>query len=337
MEPLLYVVIALLVVLIMVTLYLLLQRRQTGPSGESLTLLQNQLADSLARQDTQIAQLTEQVSRTMDALRTQTTERLDKVGTTMGNLHQQLGRLGEAATSIQAIGREVRSLQDILQSPKLRGNLGEWTLQQLLAEVLPAEHFTLQHTFANNTTVDALVNLSDHKIPIDAKFPLESFSQMLVAAEPTERQKRRRTFLRDIRKHIESIAQKYIRPDEGTLDFALMYIPAENVYYEAILSPQTDELDIAALGRQHQVVLVSPNLLYAYLRLIATGLRGLQIEKNAHRIIEQLSQLDQDLKLVEEEFQTLGKHLGNAKNKYDDTAKRLDRFGLRLRSMEKQQ
>ena len=334
MESLLYVIIALLVVVMAAVWVLASRRREAGPSADSLGLLQGQLADSLGRQDQRLGQLSEQLAKSLDAMRLQTGERLDKVGSTMGDLRQQLGQLGEAAKGIQQVGSEVRQLQDILQSPKLRGNLGEWSLENLLAEVLPRDAYHLQYSFRSGNKVDALVELASGKVCIDAKFPLENFRAMLEAGDESTRQKQRKVFLRDVKKRIDEIAQRYIVPDEGTLDFALMYIPAENVYYETIISHSNAEPDINAYGREKKVFAVSPNLLYGYLMIIATGLKGLQIEKNAKRIYQQLTRLGNDLGTMEEDFQTLGKHLNNAKAKYDDTGRKLDQFGLQLRSLE---
>jgi DNA recombination protein RmuC len=215
--------------------------------------------------------------------------------------------------------------------------LGEWSLENLLSEILPREAYHLQYSFRSGNKVDALVELATGRVCVDAKFPLENFRAMLGAGDELVRQKQRKVFLRDVKKRIDEIADRYIVPDEGTLDFALMYIPAENVYYETVISHSDGEPDIGVYSREKKVFAVSPNLLYGYLMIIATGLQGLQIEKNAERILKQLSQMDTDFSKVEEDFQTLGRHLTNARGKYDETQQKLDQFGLRLRSLDAQE
>lgn len=320
------------VVLLFVVVALLWRRG--GGQDTAIQMLQQQVSSSLGQQDQRMGQLSEQLGKGLDSMRQQTGERLDKVGTTMGDLRQQLGQLGEAAKGMQQVGGQVRQLQDILQSPKLRGGLGEWSLENLLSEILPREAYHLQYSFRSGNKVDVLVELAAGRVCVDAKFPLENFRAMLGAGDEALRQKQRRVFLRDVKKRIDEIADRYIVPDEGTLDFALMYIPAENVYYETIISHTDGEPDISVYSREKKVFAVSPNLLYGYLMIIATGLQGLQIEKNAEKILKQLSQMDTDFSKVEEDFQTLGRHLTNARGKYDETQQKFDRFGLRLRSLE---
>lgn len=352
MEPLLYVIVALLTLAVVVMVVMVIRQRGASPAADSLSQFQQQLADSLGQQDKRIGQLSEHLTTAIQNLTTNTStlltqnqtmasqsqkstsERLDAVGKTIGSLNTQLGQLGQATQNILQVGGEVRKLQDILQSPKLRGGLGEWSLENLLSEILPKQHYHMQHRFSSGQIVDALITLTQGKVCIDAKFPLPNFQLMLEAQDEAARNKAKKEFLRDVKKHIDDISEKYIVPDEGTLDFALMYIPAENVYYETVLISEASDLNISDYGRKKKVVPVSPNLLYSYLMVIATGLQGLQIEKNAKKIYQHLSRLDSDLTLLDDDFKTLGKHLTNARTKYDDTGKKIDRFGLKLRSLE---
>ena len=191
----------------------------------------------------------------------------------------------------------------------------------------------LQHRFQNGNIVDALVKLAQGSVAIDAKFPLPNF-QALLDADEQNRPRARRAFLRDVCQRIDEIADKYILPDEGTLDFALMYIPAENVYYEATIIRDPSETDVCAHGRARKVIPVSPNMLYAYLMVIATGLKGLQIEKNAHLIRQQLSRLNTDLESFINDFAIVGKHVTNAQARHQEAVQKLDRLQLRLSQME---
>jgi DNA recombination protein RmuC len=350
---LIFIIILLGIFLAVIAALVLLWRSASRSQRENpLGLLQQQISDSALRQDNRLAAMSEQLAQAIGHLTAQMNDRLnqnqqlsqqtqqaiadrlDRAGKTMTELHQQLGRLGQAADGIQQVGGEIRKLQDILQSPKLRGGLGEWSLENLLADVLPKEHFQLQYPFRSGQKVDALVELTQGRVSIDAKFPLGNFQVMLNAPDDAARQKARREFLRDIRHRIDEVADKYIVPQEGTLDFALMYVPAENVYYETIRGESDPADDLGVYARRRHVMLVSPNTLYAYLMVIAMGLKGLKIEKNAQMIRQHLSQLITSLELFENDFITVGKHLTNAKAKYDDAARKIEQFNSRLRQIE---
>jgi len=249
---------------------------------------------------------------------------------TLEKLQNQLGRLKGDSERMLQLGADVRSLQDILKAPKLRGQLGEQSLEKLLREILPAGSFELQYQFKNGTKVDALVKMPDYSVPIDAKFPLPSFEAMIKAETDDEKGKKRRDFQRDVVNRIDEITSKYINPDEGTLDFALMYIPAENVYYETIVKYESDRTDILRYSLDKKVIPVSPNLLYAYLMTIVMGLHGLQIEKQAAQIRQNLGKLAGSFNDFLADWSTLGGHIRNAYNKYDETQKKLDKFTMEL-------
>jgi DNA recombination protein RmuC len=328
-------------------------RRASGarmPDPEALMLLQQQL-DGLRSQLTQslsgqgallgqqIAQLTSQLNERLreggDQLqRSQHTigERLDNAAKVVGDVQRGLGELREATAKVYEVGRDVASLQDILRAPKLRGGLGEFLLCDLLAQVLPAAHYAIQHEFRGGERVDAVVRLGGGLVPVDAKFPLEDFRRLLQAADDDERARAKRAFGVRLRKHIDDIAAKYIRPDEGTFDFALMYVPAENVYYETIV--RDDDLGaeraLGAYALERRVVPVSPNSFYAYLQAIVLGLRGLRIEARAEEVMGQLSRLGADLGRLRDDFRLVGKHLGNAQQAYAAADRRLDRLGTKV-------
>jgi DNA recombination protein RmuC len=320
------------------------------PEAEALLLLQQQL-DALRAQLTQslsgqgallgqqIAQLTSQVNERLreggERLeRAQRTlgERLDGAAKVVGDVHRGLGELREATTKVYEVGRDVASLHDILRAPKLRGGLGEYLLGDLLAQVLPAAHYTVQHEFRGGERVDAVVRLGGGLVPVDAKFPLEDFRRLLQAADDDERARARRAFAARLRKHVDDIASKYIRPDEGTFDFALMYVPAENVYYETILRDDESggERALSAYALERRVVPVSPNSFYAYLQAIVLGLRGLRIEARAEEVMGQLARLATDVGRLRDDVRLVGKHLGNAQQAYAAADRRLDRLGTRL-------
>ncbi|MGD8620654.1 MAG: DNA recombination protein RmuC, partial [Anaerolineales bacterium] len=153
-------------------------------------------------------------------------------------IQQNLGQLREAGRHMEQVGKEIAGLSDLLRAPKLRGGIGELFLGDLLAQMLSPEQYQLQYAFQSGERVDAVVKLAAGMVPVDSKFPLESFQRLLKEQDDEQRARERRDFIKTVRKHIDDIAAKYIRPDEGTFDFALMYIPAENVYYETIIADE---------------------------------------------------------------------------------------------------
>ncbi|KPL21102.1 MAG: hypothetical protein AMJ75_10635 [Phycisphaerae bacterium SM1_79] len=248
----------------------------------------------------------------------------------LDRLNKQIGELQGTNRQMMQIGTEVRRLQDILSSPKLRGQMGEWSLENLLATILPKDSYTLQYTFKDGKTVDALIKLTDFSVPVDAKFPLPGFEKVVKTEEEAEKTRLRRQFLKDVNNHIDKIASDYIRPAEGTLDFAIMYIPAENIYYETIVKYLGETQDILQYCFDKKVIPVSPNLLYAYLMTVAMGLHGLQIEKQAAEIRQNLKKLNASFGDFGSHWEVLGRHLRNAYSQYDEGQKKLDRFGMQL-------
>ena len=258
-------------------------------------------------------------------------DRLDRAAQVVGEVQGSLGKLGEATQRVADVGREIQGLEQVLRSPKIRGGLGETLLEQVLAQMLPREHWSLQHGFRSGERVDAVVLVGGRLVPVDAKFPLENFRRMLEEPEDDKRRAHRRAFGRDVKQRVDEIAKKYILADEGTFDFALMYVPAENVYYEIIVSPEEgDEEPISSYALARRVIPVSPNSFYAYLQVIVLGLRGLRIEANARDIQDDLARLTGDLGRMQEHMGKLGAHLGNAQKQYTDAERALARFDAKL-------
>jgi DNA recombination protein RmuC len=334
---------AAILVLVLLT-YLRLAARHG--EGQGLSLMQDQvsalrretteaLSSSTKNANEQLAALTAQVQQRLDALDRsmrdttgQVNTRLDNAATVIRDVSTKMGELSKSSQQIYEVGKDLSSLQQILKAPKLRGVVGELFLGNLLAQVVP-ENYELQHRFRSGNAVDAVIRLGPKLVPVDAKFPLENF-QRLSAAGDAERKSLRKKFIADVEKHVDAIAGKYILPDEGTYDFALMYIPAENVYYEMIIKDDPDEENVSAYAVSKRVIPVSPNSLYAYLQAIVFGLRGLSIEKRAEEILSHLNRLQGDFAKFRDEFDTVGTHLKNAHNKYDDAVKRLGQLEGKL-------
>ncbi len=252
-------------------------------------------------------------------------QRLDSTGTIIGNLQNSLGKIEQTNQQICEIGKDISGLQNLLRAPKFRGEMGETLLGNILAQVLPKDHYQLQFQFKSGDTVDAIIRLGSNIVPVDAKFPLENFQGIVSAVGDTEKNVFTKKFIIDVKNRIDEISKKYILPNECTFDFALMYIPAENVYYEATIK---QELLSYALSKK--VIPVSPNTFYAYLQVICLGLRGLQVERNAKEILASLNAMQQDLIRFSEDFRLVGTHIQSARNKYDDADKKLSRFQDKL-------
>ncbi|UCG78417.1 MAG: DNA recombination protein RmuC [Nitrospirota bacterium] len=255
-------------------------------------------------------------------------ERLDSASKVIADLKGKIGQIEESNKQIFELGKELNQLQNLLKAPKFRGGMAEFMLAELLAQILPPEYYSLQHNFRSGR-VDAVIRLGNGLIPIDAKFPMGGFNDLINAQEGEEPSKiSARQFRTSVRKHIDDIADKYILPDEGTFDFALMYIPAENVYYEVILKDERDDkVSILDHALKKNVIPVSPNSFYAYLQTILLGLRGMKIEKQAQSIIRGIQQLQGDFRKFEGEFQTLGGHISRTASKYRDIEGHISRFG----------
>ena len=334
-------------------IYFLLRRSVRTETGTPLALahLQQQVTDLIrVLHDTrhQITQetgsqlqsgtkaLTDLVQSSQTHLTTHVASHSREVGEKVGVLHERLGKLDEEIRHLSEMGKDLRSLQDILRSPKVRGGLGEQLLGNLLGNVLPAADYQMQYSFNNGEKVDAAIRLPGGLVPVDAKFPLENFQRILASHGEEEVRRARRAFLEDIRRHGRSIASKYIRPSEGTLDLALMYVPAENVYYEAFVHGEAgagaEDLwdEILAL----RVFPVSPNSFSLYLTTLQIGLRGMRIEEGARRILTGLSSVRSDLAAFRESFEVLGKHLLNAARNLEDARQRMERVEWKLEQVE---
>lgn len=292
-------------------------------------------SETLATVKEELHQFASRMTVEMGQVGTGVQQQLQHVGQVVGAVQGSLGKLGEVTQRVFDVGRDIAGLEQLLKSPKIRGGVGETLLENLLAQMLPREQYMLQHAFATGDRVDAAIRIGERLVPVDAKFPLEGFRRILEETDEERRPALRRAFLRDVKNRVDEIAKKYILPDEGTFDFALMYIPAENIYYEIIVKEDSEEEPPAAYALGRRVVPVSPNTFYAYLRVIVMGLRGLRIERDAQEIQARLGRLRGDLDKFRESFDVVGRHLTNARNKYDDAASGLGRLEGKMEGIER--
>ncbi len=246
-------------------------------------------------------------------------DRLSRAAEVIGELKREAGAFTE-------VSRSMKELQEFLSSPKLRGNIGEAVLNELISEILPKNSYSFQHTFRSGSKVDAAIKTAAGLITIDSKFSMENFQKM-TSASGKEREEFRKSFVRDTRKHIRDISAKYILPEEGTLDFSLMYIPSESVYYEIASSPEL--IDYA---RSMRVFPVSPTLLHIHLHNILLSLEGKEIERKAREVFKLLRALEKDYEKSGQSLGTLGAHLTNAYNKFADVQTNFHTLGQKLSS-----
>src|SRR5438874_4982118 len=284
------------------------------------------LASRNAEVGRQLEGITATVDRRLAELDTKVDRRLEHASKQTNAIHRQLGAVGQATEQLAEQAKGLGELQQILRPPKARGGFGELLLGQLLADRLPPTAYALEHGFTGGERVDAVIKV-DRLVPIDSKFPLDNFERMARADNDLERQQFEKLFARDVKSHIDAIASKYIRPEEGTYDFAFMYLPSEAIYYE-LACGKTGALLEYAHGKR--VVPVSPTTLDAYLRVIMLGLKGLQIEQHAQEVMAYCTQLQKDFGKFKEDFELVGTHLDRAQKKFVESEKRLGKFETKL-------
>lgn len=343
-------IIAFIALIIVVTVSILLlwmvTKRQSAPIGD-LSLLHSDMQSALMAHsqalNSQLAQVTQTVLQQLGQVRSALQEGLASSGNLVSQAQTAIAseirssqdvltRVGQQLGEIQQAGRDLsqatQTLQAVLGGAKTRGSLGEVALENLLADALPATAFKTQYRFDTGAIVDAVIRTGDKLIAIDSKFPLESYRRLLDSGEEA-----RREFFQAVRKHAESISEKYILQDEGTLDFALMFIPSEGIYYEFLMTSEGKLGRLDDFCRGKKVFAVSPNTLHAYLIMILVGLRGMQVEENARRLYASLGGLQVQLDSFVKMYDTLGNHLRHAQQCHDEAGSKLDRLQSNVEQM----
>ena len=286
-------------------------KNASGPSAELLEYLKT-TNSRLDEQNKNITSVLQSSTKTLN-------ERLDNAARVIGAVQKNIGEMSE-------IGRGMKELQEFLKSPKLRGNIGEEVLQDLIGQMFPKNSFLLQYAFKSGQKVDAAIKMEAGILPIDSKFPMESF-QRLAKSEEAEREKCRKEFTKDVKAHIETIAKKYILPEEGTMDFALMYVPSEGVYYELV-----QLVDLMDYSRKVRVYPVSPSTLYAHLQTILLSFEGKKLESKSKEVFKLLRAIQGDYEKIDGNLGILGGHIKNTYNQMDRVVSSFSLLGQKLES-----
>src|SRR3989338_6527616 len=302
---------ALVGVMVGVIVWLVLKNKQVAPASDNqgFVLLQNQMSE-----------LKNSVS---NSLRVQSSES----NRIIRDIVQELTKVGEGQKQVLNFADQLRDLQDILKNPKQRGILGEYYLETLLKNVLPAGSYQMQYPFPDGTIVDAAVFVKDKIIPIDSKFSLENYNRIIEEKNPVEKEKREKLFVSDLKNRITETS-KYIQPGQGTMDFAFMFIPHEAIYYDLIVNKigalkEDSETLIQRAASKYHVLIVSPTSFLAYLQTVLQGLNALHIEEKAVEIIKRVEELGRHLKSYEEYYGKLGNSLSTTINHYNSGYKEL--------------
>src|SRR4030043_905082 len=246
--------------------------------------------------------------------------RLDNAAKVIGDVQKNIGEMSE-------IGRGMKELQDFLKNPKIRGNIGEQILNELLKQYLPKDSFNLQYTFKSGEKVDAAIKTSAGIIPVDSKFPMENFRKISKSDNEDEKKSFQKLFESDVKKHIEDISRKYILTEEGTIDYALMYIPSEAVYYEVV-----NIQELSNFARRLRVYPVSPNTLYAHLQVLLLSFEGKDLEAKSRQVFRILRAIQKDYSKVSDNLSTLQKHLNNAYNIMSSVITSFTQLGQKITS-----
>ncbi len=304
-------------------LYYLLSKKSQAPTSDKaltewLKSMQVSIDETNKTLNQSMRNTSLEMTQTLQENNKQINDRLTKAAEVIRDVSREVGQMSE-------IGRSMRELQEFLKSPKLRGNIGEEVLKDLISQTFPKNSFNLQYQFRSGEKVDAAIKTDAGILPIDSKFPMENFQKMSKAENVTEKDSYKKEFIRDVKKHIDSISKKYILPEEGTMDFCLMYIPSEPVYYE--IANDASLLDYA---RRMRVYAVSPTTLYAHLQVILLSFEGKKIESRSREVFAMLRALKVDYEKVDENLGVLGRHIGNSSTQFNNVISTFQKIGKKL-------
>ena len=279
-----------------------------------------------------VGELRADLSRSLGATEQQLATQAGTTHRTLTDLSRQLGSLGEQSQRIGDLAKDIGSLQDLLRAPKARGGFGELLLERLLHDALPAGAYEVQYTYKDGSRVDAIVRYAGRIVPIDAKFPNETWNALARAVDEAERRTKKRAFLQQVRRHIDSVG-RYVSPADGTIDFAVMYIPSESIYYDLVLREEEGEPDLRAYCAERKVIPASPNTLLAYLQVVSLGVRGLAMQERTRELQQGVAAVRREFERFVELHDQLGRHLENATKKFDETDRALSRASSAIETL----
>jgi len=307
----LIILITILIILSIILLFILLRRQKDkGEEGKSFLMLQNQMNELSKILDTKLGESTKAIQI-----------QFGQSAKIISDVTEKLTKLDETNKQVINFADQLQSLQDILKNPKQRGVLGEFYLETVLKNVLPPNTYRMQYSFSDGTIVDAAIFIDSKIIPIDSKFSLENYNKILQEKNEKEREKLEKLFRQDLKNRIDETS-KYIKPEENTMDFAFMFIPAEAVYYDLLINKvgsvniSSRDLIEYAFSDKH-VIIVSPTSFFAYLQTVLQGLRALKIEKEAEEIRKRVEDLSKHILNYEEYLKKLGSQMSTVVNTYN--------------------
>jgi DNA recombination protein RmuC len=312
MNPDLYLILAVILAGFGITLILLRRWLSEKPQTDTaLTEWLKSMQATVQGSSSDVAKLLQENTRQLN-------DRLDNAARVISSVQKNLGEMSE-------VGKGIKTLQEFLQSPKLRGNIGEQVLSDMIGQTFPKNAFHLQYSFKSGVKADAVLKTDAGLLCIDSKFPMTNFNLMIKGETEAERKQAKKDFITDVKKHASDISKKYILPEENTMDFALMYIPAETVYYEVVNTPE-----ITDYARSLRVYPVSPNTLYAHLQVLLVSFQGKEMEAKSREVFRLLRAIQKDYSKVEENLGVLNRHVTNAYNQMSQVGSGFTTLGQKL-------
>lgn len=320
-EIILLIIVFLMVVSGLATAYFLFKKKNNSKTdqkqNEAIRDLERRLTDLMS---SQLKEIRGSVDNTSEAMNKQ-----------ISSFTRETVQIKQEMKEVQTAMKGISSFQEFFRSPKVRGQWGEASLEHILREYFSKDSFETQYLFESGEQVDAVLKLPNKKlVPIDAKFSFENFRKMVSAETDDKKAEFRKSFIQDTKKRIEEISSKYILPSENTVDFAVMYIPAEAVYYEINM---LSEVDLGSYARSKKVVLTSPNTIFLALQAIEHWFKDVQISRKTQSILKRLTRVQIDGKKLMDDFKKMGSHLRNALSSYNKSEKRIDLFNERVENL----
>lgn len=305
------------------------RRSPTPPTvadpSATLQLLRASVDELRATNAAALGDMRAELQRTLGATGQQVATQTGATQRSLSDLSRQLGVLSEQSVRVGELAKDIGSLQDLLRAPKSRGGFGELMLERLLQDCLPASAYEIQFTYRDGSRVDAVVRYGTRIVPIDAKFPNESYTAIAAATDENDRRARRRAFLQQVRRHVDAVA-RYVSPQDSTIDYSFMYLPSEAIYYEVVTREGVEgEPDVAAYCQERHVIPASPNTLLAYLQVVALGIRGLAMQERTRELQLSIAQVRREFERFVGLHDQLGTHLDHAMKKFDETERALAR------------